>query len=278
MTYLDGERPVTPCKPAAPYVGGKRLLAKRLVARIEIVAHATYAEPFVGMGGVFLSRRFAPAAEVVNDRSNEVATFFRILQRHYTAFLDMLRFQITSRAEFERLIACAPETLTDLERAARFLYLQRTAFGGKVAGRTFGVSPGNPGRFDTGKLSEILTAIHERVAGVTIESLDFADFITRYDRPDTLFYLDPPYHGSEDYYGAALFGPERFGELAAQLETIKGSFILTVNASPEMERVFAPFDCEKVALTYSVGGGDHAQKVTELIVSRVKAKREATLL
>src|SRR5207253_5366920 len=92
--------PVRPVHPAAPYIGGKKNLARRLVDLIETIPHATYAEPFIGMGGVFLRRRSRPKAEVVNDWSKDVATFYRVLQRHYVAFLDMLRFQITTRAEF----------------------------------------------------------------------------------------------------------------------------------------------------------------------------------
>ncbi len=57
----------------------------------------------------------------------------------------MLRFQLTTRSEFNRLVDTDPTTLTDLERAARFLYLQRTAFGGKISGRNFGVSKDRPG-------------------------------------------------------------------------------------------------------------------------------------
>ncbi|WP_185961613.1 DNA adenine methylase, partial [Telmatospirillum sp. J64-1] len=125
--------------PVAAYVGGKRNLASRLVTLIDATPHDTYAEAFVGMGGVFLRRRRAVKAEVINDASRDVATFFRILQRHYPQFMDCLRFQITSRARFEQLRQTDAETLTDLERAARFLYLQKLAYGGKVAGRTFGV-------------------------------------------------------------------------------------------------------------------------------------------
>jgi DNA adenine methylase len=163
--------PVRPVSPAAPYIGGKRNLARRLVDLIEAIPHRTYAEPFVGMGGVFLRRRSRPAAEVINDWSRDVWTFYRVLQRHYVAFLEMLRFQLTSRAEFERLMKVDPDTLTDLERAARFLYLQRTAFGGKVAGRNFGVSHHRPGRFDVTRLGPMLEELHERLAGVIIERL-----------------------------------------------------------------------------------------------------------
>jgi DNA adenine methylase len=202
---INPMRRVAPVRPAAGYIGGKKQLAAALVARIEAASHATYAEPFVGMGGVFLRRRFAPPSEVINDLSGDVATFFRILQRHYAAFMDMLKFQLTGREAFERLRTTDPATLTDLERAARFLYLQRATFGGKVAGRSFGVSPGSPGRFDVTKLAEILTALNGRLAGVVIENLPYGEFIARYDRPETLFYLDPPYFGTEDFYGADAF-------------------------------------------------------------------------
>ena len=64
-----------------------------------------------------------PAVEVINDASRDVATFFRVLQRHYQALVDMMRWQLTTRVEFQRLIATNVETLTDLERSARFFYL-----------------------------------------------------------------------------------------------------------------------------------------------------------
>ncbi len=201
---IEQTRPVAPVSPVAGYVGGKRQLAKTIIARIEAIPHATYAEVFVGMGGVFLRRRHAPRAEVINDLSRDVATFFRVLQRHYQPFLDMIKWQLTSRREFERLVATNPDTLTDLERAARFLYLQRTAFGGKVAGRGFGVDARSSGRFNVDKVGLLLEAVHERLAAVVIEQLPYAAFLARYDTPGTLFYLDPPYWGSEGYYGKEL--------------------------------------------------------------------------
>jgi DNA adenine methylase len=258
---------VRPVQPVAPYVGGKRNLAARIIARIEQIPHTTYAEAFVGMGGIFLRRRRAPKAEVINDLSADVTTLFRILQRHYTPFLDMLRYQLSSRAEFERLMAVDPNTLTDLERAARFLYLQRAAFGGKVAGRTFGVSVERPASFNITRLAPMLEDVHDRLAGVTIERLPYAEFLDRYDRPGTLFYLDPPYWGSEDYYGRALFGPGDFERLADSLGRLKGRFLLSINDVPEIRRMFAGFAIESVKTTYTVAGGAGAKQAGELIVT-----------
>lgn len=258
-------RPVAPVRPAAAYIGGKRRLGEQLARRIEAVQHETYAEPFVGMGGVFFRRRSAARREVVNDISRDVVTLFRILQRHYPQFMETLKFQITSRREFERLAACDAEMLTDLERAARFLYLQRLAFGGKVAGRSFGVEASGPSRFDVTKLGPLLDAIHERLAGVVIECLPWADFVDRYDSPSTLFYLDPPYYGSETDYGAGVFGRGDFAKLAARLSEITGRFILSVNDVPETRSIFARFAIEQVATRYTVSG--QWSDVSEIIVT-----------
>jgi len=254
--------------PVAPYIGGKKALFKRLVPLIDGHDHLTYAEPFVGMGGIFLRRQAQPKAEIINDRSKDLATFYRILQRHYVAFLDMLRYQLTTRTEFERLQAVDPDTLTDLERAARFLYLQRTAFGGKVAGRNFGVSVERPARFDITKLVPMLEAVHERLAPVTIECLPYDVFIGRYDRRSTLFFLDPPYWGNEDDYGEGMFGRADFERLRTILGGLKGSFIMTLNDLPQVRALFADFDLKPVSLNYSVGVGTVPAK--ELIISQLR--------
>lgn len=89
------------------------------------------------MGGIFFRRKLIPLYEVINDRSRDVVNFFRVLQRHYHPFMDLLQFQISSREVFQRFTSQDPNTLTDLERALRFLYLRRLSFSGKVASRTF---------------------------------------------------------------------------------------------------------------------------------------------
>lgn len=259
-------RAVAPVRPAAGYIGGKRQLAGRLCAMIATTPHSIYAEAFVGMGGVFFRRAEAPKVEVINDRSQDVAIFFRILQRHYQAFMDMLKWQLTSRAEFERLTAQNPDSLTDLERAARFVYLQRLSFGGKVRGRVFGIDMSNSARFDTTKLGLVLEDIHERLAGVTIECLDWREFLSRWDRPGALFYLDPPYWGTESYYQAGLFSRADHEALAQALKGLRGRFILTMNDCSETRACYSGFCLEAVDLSYTARGGGKATKASEIIV------------
>ncbi|NBC35561.1 DNA adenine methylase [Novosphingobium sp. FSY-8] len=263
----DGLTPVAAVRPLAPYMGGKRNLAKRLIERISAVSHTTYAEVFVGMGGVFFRRDLRPACEVINDWSEDVSTFFRVLQRHYVPFMEMLRWQVTSRAGFEKLLAMPADSLTDLERSARFLYLQRIAFGGKVTGRNFGVALDRPARFDISKVGPMIEAAHERLSGVVIERLPWSAFVARYDRPGTLFYLDPPYHGCEADYGEGMFTRDQFAAMADQLRGIAGRFILSINDTPEIRGTFAGFNIEPVGVRYTVGGTSNAHMARELIIS-----------
>lgn len=261
MKSIDSTRPV------APYIGGKRNLAKTIVPMIDTMPHTTYAEVFGGMLGIFLRRVRQPKAEVINDASKDVANLFRVLQRHYPQFVQTLQFQVTSRADFQRLMASNPDTLTDLERAARFLYLQRTGFGGKVTGRVFGVQVDGPARFNLTKLEPMLADVHERLAGTVIECLDFREFIPRYDRKGTLFYLDPPYWNCEGDYGKDLFKRDDFTALADLLKGLKGRFILSLNDVPEVRDLFAWADIQAVETTYSIGGGAKAKKAGEVIIT-----------
>jgi DNA adenine methylase len=258
---------VQPVLPVAPYIGGKRNLSKRVCAIIGELPHDGYAEAFVGMGGIFLRRDRRPRVEVINDWSEDVVTFFRILQHHYVAFMDMLRFQVSSRAGFEKLRAMEPSSLTDLQRAARFLYLQRLAFGGKVAGRNFGVAAGSPARFDITKLGPMLEALWERLAGVVIERLHWSEFIARYDRPGMLFYLDPPYYGCEDDYGAGLFDRSEFDHMAEVLAHLRGRFLLSLGDRPEVRHIFRNFTMQQVETTYGIAGAGRSARASELLIS-----------
>jgi len=252
--------------PIAPYLGGKRNLAKRLVERINQIDHITYAEPFVGMGGVFLRRDQPVRSEVINDISQDIFNLFRQIQEHEDYFTDYLSNQMTMRCEFQRLVKLSPDTLTDLQRAARFLYLQRTCFGGNPKHNSFGVAPEPSGRFNIHILKPMLKKLHDRLSGVVVECLPYHEFINRYDRPSTLFYLDPPYYGCEKDYGKKIFSRDDFQKIAEQLANIKGRFILSINDTPEIREVFDGFDMVEVSLNYSVARTTSKQ-ARELIIS-----------
>lgn len=262
------QRAVAPCDPPAAWLGGKRHLAKRICSVLASTPHVAYVEPFIGMGGVFLRRRVRPETEVINDLSGDITTLFRVLQRFPEALLRELRWRPAIRSEFDRLKEMRDCDLLDIERAARLIYLQTLAFGGRVAVQHFGTSATGSHNFDIRRLEPRLRRLHVRLAGVVIENLDWLSCVTRYDRPTTLFYLDPPYWECENDYGEGMFARGDFQRMADKLRSIEGKFLLSINDRPEIREMFAWADMEAVETTYTVGGGDHAGAAAELLIGK----------
>jgi DNA adenine methylase len=232
------------------YLGGKSRLASKIVALIP-PDHVCYCEPFCGAGWVLFTKP-PSKAEVINDADGELVTFWRVIQHHLTPFLDCFKWAVVSRKVFEWETLKRPETLTDIQRAVRYYYLQRLSFGGKPAGRTFGTAATAPSGLNLATVSERLLEVHWRLERVTVEHLDAVDCIRRYDRPETLFYCDPPYMGlCQDY--ASKFAQADFVRLRDCLAGIKGRFILSLNDCAGVRDLFATFKIVQVSLRYSTG-------------------------
>jgi DNA adenine methylase len=74
--------------------------------------------------------------------------------------------------------------------------------------------------------------------------LPWHDCITRYDRPHTLFYCDPPYWGTEGY--GVDFGLDQYDRMATLAKTMQGCCVISVNDIPEMHQAFAGLTIERV--------------------------------
>ena len=233
--------------PLSGWLGGKSRLAKRIIERIP--EHGCYCEPFAGAAWV-LFRKPESRVEVLNDLNREIVTLYRCLQWHLEEFVRYFKWALVSREEFERLEKTDPDTLTDIQRSARFYYLQHTCFGGKMNSRSFGYSVVRPSSLNLLRIEEELSAAHLRLSRVYIEGLPYADVIRRYDRQGAFFYVDPPYWGSESVYGKGVFSKEDFPKLATLLAGIKGKFLLSLNDTPDTRKAFAGFTMESVQTQY----------------------------
>ncbi|AMR79261.1 DNA adenine methylase [Cupriavidus nantongensis] len=236
--------------PIIPWIGGKRRLADTLLKRFP--AHECYVEVFAGGAALFFLR--PPArVEVINDVNGELVNLYRVVQHHLEEFVRQFKWALTSRQVFEWLKVTVPATLTDIQRAARFYYLQQACFGGKVEGQTFGTATTTPPGLNLLRLEENLSAAHLRLAGAYVENLDWATCVARYDRPHTLFYMDPPYWQTEGY-GVA-FPLAEYERIAQLLHGLKGKAIVSLNDHPDIRRIFGEFGMETLEIDYTVSGG-----------------------
>jgi len=248
-------------------MGGKSRLLPTLLPIIGQTPHDCYCEPFCGGASVLFGKPpEISKAEVINDADGELVSFFRVIQYHYLPFIDLYRNAIVSRKMFEWEKMKRPETLTDLQRAARFYYLQRLSFGGKpVNASAFGYCRHERPKLNIDAISSDLEEFHHRLKTVVVECGDGLDCIRRYDALETLFFIDPPYYKVTGYN--VTFETQRYAQLAECLRDVKGKFILTLNAHDFIRDTFAGFHCAPVKTKYSVGGMQKHQDVTELLFS-----------
>jgi DNA adenine methylase len=249
--------------PIIPWLGGKRRLADHIIPRFP--AHNCYVEVFAGGAALYFLRPPADT-EVINDVNGDLVNLYRVVQNHLEEFVRQFKWALSSREVFKWAQMTRPETLTDVQRAARFYYLQHQAFGGKVQGQTWGTATTTPApTVNLLRLEEDLSAAHMRLHGAYIERLDWRDCMQRYDRPHTLFYLDPPYWQTEGY-GVEFDWPQ-YEAMAEVMSTLKGKAILSINDHPDVRRCFERFHTEVVPISYTVGGGGKAVERNELIIS-----------
>lgn len=228
------------------YIGGKNRLAKRV---IEIFPkHTTYVEAFAGGAQVFF-RKEPSKVEVLNDLDGEIVNFFRVCQQHYEELLRYLRFIVVSRKWFDLLRNSDPATLTDIQRAARHLYLLKNCFASLVRNPVYHRNVVQPPSFNLERLPELIEKAHKRLERVQLECAPYEEIVGRFDRPTTLFYLDPPYWGRKLYRHN--FSEPDFQKLAEQLKNILGKFVLSLNDLPAVRALFAGFHIHGVELHYT---------------------------
>lgn len=250
-------------KPIIPWQGGKSRLAKDLLPLFP--NHSCYVELFSGGAALFFMREQPAKTEVINDLNGELINLYRILQNHLEEFVRQFKWCITSRQIFEWEKLKVPDTLTDIQRAARFYYLQRHAFGGKVSGQSFGTKTTGRG-LNLLRIEEDLSAAHLRLNGVFIENDSWDKCFDRYDREHTFFYADPPYLDTAGY--GVDFPLDQYKLLAEKMKSCKGKVMLSINDHPKIKEIFEGFNIHTTSLSYSIGRDTASKKKTssELII------------
>lgn len=231
------------------YIGGKNRLANIIIPKLP--EHTTYVEPFAGGAQIFFHKPRSKI-EVLNDLDGELVNFYRVCQSHYEELVRYTRYMLVSRRWFIWLKAIPPESLTDIQRAAQYLYLQKNAYGGRVTRKAYAIHVASAPGFNPETLEKIIAETHERLARVQIENLPHGKVLQLYDRPGTFFYLDPPYYDIRLYRHNLEHSD--FEKLAEKLKGLKGKFLLSINDHPEIRRLFSDFKIETVPIAYSLHG------------------------
>lgn len=234
-------------------VGGKRLLRKTICERFPISdKFDRYIEVFGGAAWVLLYKDKHTPLEVYNDGDGNLVNLMRCIKYHSGELQREIDGFYNSREMFfDAIEQLSCKGFTDIQRAARYFIKIRLSFGSK--GREFGCNI-KPLR----KSADYLSTVCERLNSVVIEHKDYDDLIKVYDRSTAFFYLDPPYHGTEDMYDVT-FTKEDHLKLKNRLSGIKGLFLLSYNDDPFIRELYKDFKIEPISRNNNMSKGDYKE-------------------
>lgn len=232
-------------RPILRWPGGKRRMLKHLLPMIP--PHVCYCEPFAG-GLALLLAKERSQVEVVNDLNGDLVALYRNLQYHLPALLGEINWLFSSRRNLHDFIA--QPGLTELQRAARFLVVNRTSFGGNMSSFAVAKTSGGGAGFDRAMVGELLGKAHDRMNRVVVENLPYERCLANYDSKDSFFFIDPPYLNCETvaYQG---WDEAQMREFRKRVGKLQGKWIVTVDDSQFNRNLFS--GCELKAVSSQNG-------------------------
>ncbi len=235
------------------WVGGKMLLAKKIISQFPDEKEVgRYIEVFGGGGSVLFAKN-PHKLEIYNDANSNLVNLFRCMKYHREELEREINGYYNSREIFNDVVERLKNGVgfTDIQRAGMFFVKTKISYG--ADGRTFGC---NRKSLSTDRFSEI----SERLKNVVIENKDFENLIKVYDRPNALFYLDPPYHTTEKYYDVQ-FTEEDHLRLKNALDNIKGRFVLSYNDDEFIRNLYKNYTIINVERSNNLGSGNYKEVI-----------------
>ncbi|HUO31615.1 MAG TPA: Dam family site-specific DNA-(adenine-N6)-methyltransferase [Bryobacteraceae bacterium] len=234
-----------PVPPFLKWPGGKRWAGTLIADVLRPHLKHTYYEPFLGGGSVFFALR--PESAVLSDINPDLINTFQLVRDHPLELIRRLKRMRVEKATYDRLRGSEPRAAVD--RAVRFLYLNRTAFGGiyrlNLNGQ-YNVPFGGGQRTPEVLWSKgLLSGASRALVQADIRQADFEDIVERAGRGDAV-YCDPTYTVAHENNGFVRYNQRNFSwhdqerlASAAWRAGERGATIVISNAyHPSIKRLY----------------------------------------
>lgn len=201
-----------------------------------IPPHKRYVEPFLGSGAIFYNKPANASQEnILNDLDKHTYTQHRLLIEAPT---DPSKYpkNLTTIPAIKRFYR-----KTAKNAAEKLIHEKIEACNG-FSGSPVRLSYGIYRKADPTKILRNLAFYKSRLNdNVTLLNHDYETVVKKYDSPTTFFFFDPPYERTRSIYGYGEHKDFNYSKLLDVLTSIKGTFLMTINDSPNMREVFKQF-------------------------------------
>lgn len=218
-------------KPVITYYGGKQRIASKICEVIDTIPHLTYVEPFCGGAAVLFAKELYNKRnyrEVLNDYDDRIITLYRVCQEQKEDLLHLLKHTPNSQEEYKRSLSILrnKEHFSKLWIAWAVVIQTKQSFAGGI-GKGWQTARKGPNHSKIWKNHlNSLEQILDRLLDVYLSCEDALKCIKRWDSPNTLFYVDPPYvNTSQGHYKG--YTVDNLQELCYTLDSVQGTFILS---------------------------------------------------
>jgi DNA adenine methylase len=263
------------CSPFVKWVGGKRKLLKELESRIP--KFERYFEPFIGGGALLF--HLQPEKAYISDINSELINLYKTIRDDVENLISDLEKHIHSEEYFYEIRNLDRkddfEKASNIFRASRFLYLNKSAFNGLYRVNRKGEFNVPFGRYKNPiyAIPENLRECSKFLKKVEIRNGDFEKFSPK---EGDFFYLDPPYFPVSETSNFTSYSKDGFSfqeqkrllDFAKRIDENGGKFLLSNSYSDEVLEFYKDFEIEVVEMGRSINNkGTGRGKVKEVLVA-----------
>ncbi len=265
-------------RPFLKWAGGKTQLLPLLHERLP-EAFGAYHEPFVGAGALFFSLRATGrlGRAHISDANPHLIQVYQALKYDVEAVIEALLPHDYDKDHFYEVRATDPTTLKDPQRAARFIFLNRTCFNGLYRENKSGQFNVPFGRYTNPTIcnKELLRSAAAALRDVSLHCEPFETVVER-ARPGDLVYFDPPYvplSGTSSFtaYRRGGFGETDHRRLARVFRTLADAgvhVILSNSDAPIVHELYADEHIDRVLASRNINSkAGKRGRIHEVIVT-----------
>lgn len=270
-------------KPILKWAGGKGQMLGILSENLPLT-YNNYIEPFFGGGALFFD--LEPEKAIISDANAEIINLYKIVAEDVESLIPALAKYKYDKDMFYDVRSQDPQTLSNVEQAARTIYLNKTDFNGLYRVNRKGEFNVPFGRYKNPKILDEanLRAASRALKDAIIINGDYLDVLAKYAQPGDLVFLDPPYMPISKYadfnrYTANQFGEEDQKKLAAEVQRLTdlGCRVLLTNSNhPLIQELYSQYHCDVVPTKRMISSRSATRSGEDILVRNYNLVQELT--